>query len=358
MKLMRHFSEAALTVVLCAALTVPAAGRDRLFDDERGVLTMAPVLERATPAVVSVAVASRVPEDDNPLLRDPYFRRFFGGPQVEGNRQVLSAGSGVIIDAAKGLIVTNHHVIANAENITVTSKDGRRLKARVLGSDEATDVGLLKVEASNLIDLPAGNSDRLQVGDVVLAIGNPFGLGQTVTSGIVSALGRAGLGTEKYENFIQTDAPINPGNSGGALINSKGELIGINTAILAPAGGNIGIGFAVPANMVRAVVAQLLKNGSVKRGRIGVAVQTLTVDVAEKMELPLARGALISAVEKDSPAEQAGLKAGDVISAVDGETVSDANGLRNQIGLKERGETVEISFYRKDKLQTAKVTIG
>ena len=270
----------------------------------------------------------------------------------------MSAGSGVIIDARKGLVVTNHHVIANAENVTVTIKDGRRLKAKVIGSDEATDVGLLKVDAANLSELPIGDSDELQVGDVVLAIGNPFGLGQTVTSGIVSALGRAGLGAEKYENFIQTDAPINPGNSGGALIDSKGELVGINTAILAPAGGNVGIGFAIPSSMVRTVVAQLLQHGSVRRGRIGVAVQNLTADVAEAMGVPLEAGALIGSVQRASPADYVGLKAGDVISAVDGDPINDANGLRNRIGLKERGEAVDITFYRKDRVQTVRVTIG
>jgi S1-C subfamily serine protease len=198
----------------------------------------------------------------------------------------------------------------------------------------------------------------LQIGDVVLAIGNPFGLGQTVTSGIVSALGRAGLGTEKYENFIQTDAPINPGNSGGALINSKGELVGINTAIIAPAGGNVGIGFAVPASMVRTVVDQLLKHGSVRRGRIGIAVQSATPDIARALGVPVERGAVIGSVEKGSPAEQAGLKSGDLITAIDGRDVKDANDVRNRIGLKERGTVVEMTFYRKEKVQSVKVTIG
>jgi Do/DeqQ family serine protease len=345
----------ALSVVM---IPIVAAARAPLLDEQRGVLTMAPVLERVTPAVVSVAVATRLPGDDNPLLRDPFFRRYFGVPERGGERQAMSAGSGVIIDARRGLVVTNHHVIANAERITVTVKDGRQLKAKLIGSDEATDIGLLEIEPARLSELLLGDSDQLRIGDVVLAIGNPFGLGQTVTSGIVSALGRAGLGTEKYESFIQTDAPINPGNSGGALINSKGELVGINTAIIAPAGGNVGIGFAVPTSMVKTVVDQLLKHGSVKRGRIGIAVQTATPEIAKALGVPVERGAVIGSVEKGSPAEQAGLRSGDLITAIDGREVADANDVRNRIGLKELGSVVEITYYRKAQMQSVKLTIA
>lgn len=255
-------------------------------------------------------------------------------------------------------VLSNHHVVANAEQITVTIKDGRQFKAKLIGSDEATDVALLQVDATNLTALPLGDSDQLQVGDVVLAIGNPFGLGQTVTSGIVSALGRAGLAAEKYESFIQTDAPINPGNSGGALINTKGELIGINTAIIAPAGGSVGIGFAVPSNMVKSIKDQLQAHGVVRRGRIGITVQTLTPDLAQALGAPVQRGAVIGSVEKGSPAEAAGLKAGDIITAIDGRPVADANDVRNRVGLRERGSTVELSTWRGGKTQTVKLTVA
>ncbi len=358
MNIVKRISYAGLTVATLMLLLTPAAARAPLLDEQRGVLTLAPVLEKVTPAVVSVAVATRIPGDDNPLLRDPFFRRYFGVPERGNERQAMSAGSGVIIDAKKGLVVTNHHVIANAETITVTAKDGRQFKAKLIGSDEATDIGLLEIDPSRLTELALSDSDQLQIGDVVLAIGNPFGLGQTVTSGIVSALGRAGLGSEKYENFIQTDAPINPGNSGGALINSKGELVGINTAILAPAGGNVGIGFAVPTSMVRTVVDQLLKHGTVRRGRIGITVQTVTADIATALGVPVERGAVIGSVEKGSPAEQAGLKSGDLITAINGRPIADANDVRNRIGLSERGTVVEMTFYRKEKLQTVKMSIG
>jgi Do/DeqQ family serine protease len=347
-----------LAVSLCiAAFASAALARAPLLDEQRGVLTMAPVLEKVMPAVVSISVQSRAPGADNPLFRDPFFRRFFGQPDMPEPR-VMSAGSGVIIDAKKGHVVTNHHVVRNADKITVTVKDGRQFAAKLLGSDEATDIALLDVEASGLAELPLGDSDALKVGDVVLAIGNPFGLSQTVTSGIVSALGRAGLDIDKYEDFIQTDAPINPGNSGGALINSRGELMGINTAIIAPAGGNVGIGFAIPSNIARAVVDQLLKYGEVRRGRIGVTIQTGTPDIAKALGAPVERGVVINSVESNSPAEEAGLKAGDFITSIDGKPVANANDVRNRVGLRERGSKVDVTYYREGRTHTATITIG
>ncbi|MEK0085050.1 DegQ family serine endoprotease [Benzoatithermus flavus] len=323
-----------------------AWGQYPMLDPERGVMTMAPLLERTTPAVVNVSVVSRVPMAENPLFADPFFRRFFDLPEQPREREAISAGSGVIVDAPHGYVLTNHHVVQNADRITVTLKDQREFDAQLVGSDPATDIALLRIPARNLSELPFGDSDRLKVGDLVVAIGNPFGLGQTVTSGIISALGRGGITNDKYEDFIQTDAPINPGNSGGALINSKGELIGINTAILAPGGGNVGIGFAVPSNMARAVMDQLLRFGHVRRGRIGVVIQDVTPPLAEAMGLDAQQGALIAQVERGSPADRAGLRPGDVVLSVDGVPVKSSADLRNRIGLAEVGQTVALEVLR------------
>jgi Do/DeqQ family serine protease len=339
---------AAALGLLAVSMQSPAQARAPLFDETRGVLSVAPMLEQVTPAVVNIAVITRVVEN-NPLLKDPFFRRFFGIPDnvpTQQEKRSLAAGSGVIIDAAKGLIVTNHHVVKDAEAIAVTLKDGRQLKAELVGSDPATEVAVVKIPASGLTSIPLADSDSLKVGDVVLAIGNPFGVGQTVTSGIISALGRSGITADNYEDFIQTDAPINPGNSGGALVNTKGELAGINTAIIAPAGGNVGIGFAVPANMVKTVVGQIEKYGQVKRGRIGVAVESVTPDVAAAAKLPQVKGAIVRSVEKNSPAEQAGIRAGDVIIEIDGKPVASASELRNRIGLREGGSKITVTYLR------------
>ena len=351
-------------VAFLVALTVLAApvadARAPLFplDEERGVLTLAPVLEKVTPGVVNIAVRSLRPVETNPLFRDPFFRRFFGLPERPPAQVVLSAGSGVIIDAERGYVVTNEHVVGGAREIVVTLKDRRSFRAELVGTDPATDIALLKIPPEDLTAVPLGDSDTLKVGDVVLAIGNPFGLGQTVTSGIVSALGRSGLAAEKYESFIQTDAPINPGNSGGALIDSRGRLVGINTAIVSPAGGNVGIGFAVPVNMVKAVVAQLEKYGEVRRGQIGVVIQDLTPDLAEALGLSAEAGAVVSEVRPGSPAEKAGLQPGDVIVAVDGRPVKSATDLRNRIGLAERGSTVRLSVIRDGERIEVPVQVG
>jgi Do/DeqQ family serine protease len=336
-------------LTICGLLAAPVrAGIPPVTADGK-VPTLAPLLEQVTPAVVNIAVLSRSPERDNPMLQDPFFRRFFGLP--EQSRPQISAGSGVIVDAQNGFVLTNHHVVKDAEQIAVTLKDGRRLQGKLVGSDAATDIALLKVEGDNLKSLALGDSDAMRVGDYVMAIGNPFGLGQTVTSGIVSALGRTGLNIEGYEDFIQTDASINPGNSGGALVSLKGELIGINTAIIGPTGGNVGIGFAIPSNMARAVMAQLVKYGEVRRGRVGLTTQDLTLELAKSLSVPaaVARGAVVVEVVKGSPADKAGLRAGDVITAVNGRAVRGSPDLRNQIGLAAIGSEVELKLLREGR---------
>ena len=320
--------------------------------------SLAPMLERVLPSVVNIATESRVRVQDNPLLQDPFFRRFFGVPDVPRERQTQALGSGVIVDAKHGYVLTNNHVVAKADEITVTLKDGRSLKAKLVGTDPETDVAVVQIPAENLTAVPLADSDKLRVGDFVVAIGNPFGLGQTVTSGIVSALGRTGLGIEGYEDFIQTDASINPGNSGGALVNLRGELVGINTAIIAPGGGNVGIGFAIPVNMTQQVMTQLIQHGEVHRGRLGILVQDLTPDLAKAFDIKETHGAVISKVIKDSPAERAGLMAGDVVIAVNGRPVTTSSELRNSIGLLPVGDTVTLEVVRDGKSRNVKVTIA
>ena len=323
-----------------------------------GVPTLAPLLRQVTPAVVNISVATLVPQRHNPLFRDPFFRRFFDLPDDPPARRRQSAGSGVIVDADRGYVLSNHHVVAGARSVTVTLKDNRRFEAEVLGSDPGTDIALLRIEADGLAALPVGDSDGLEVGDFVIAIGNPFGLGQTVTSGIVSALGRSGINVEGYEDFIQTDASINPGNSGGALVNLHGELVGINTAIIGPSGGNVGIGFAVPVNIATAVMDQLAEHGEMQRGVIGVMIQDLTPDLAEALGLDIERGALVSRVEANSPAEAAGLQAGDVIVSVSGSTVEGSRDLRNAIGLVRVGEEIGIEVQRERRRIGLAVRVG
>ena len=337
------------TISSTAFAAAPIVGPDGL------VPTLAPLLKDVTPAVVNIATKGH--EAVNPLYNDPLFRRFYNIPEGAPEREVQAAGSGVIIDAKAGYVVTNNHVIEHADEIVVTLKDNRQLKAKLVGTDPDTDIAILQVEAKNLTALVIGDSEKLQVGDFVIDIGNPFGLGQTVTSGIVSALGRTGLGIESYENFIQTDASINPGNSGGALINLRGELVGINTAIVGPSGGNVGIGFAVPINMAQSVMQQLIAHGEVKRGRLGVEVQDLTPDIAEALRLDVPGGAVISRVEPGSPARRAGLQPGDVIIAIDDGAVQNSSDLRNRIGLTPVGQTIRLTILRNGNRQTVDVKI-
>ena len=312
--------------------------------------SLAPVLERITPAVVNISTKSHIKVVENPLLSDPFFRRFFNLPRHPRHQQSQSLGSGVVIDAKQGFIITNNHVIEKADEITVTLRDGRRFNAKLVGTDPDTDVAVIKISADNLTSLKLADSDKLRVGDFVVAIGNPFGLGQTVTSGIVSALGRSGLGIEGYEDFIQTDASINPGNSGGALINLRGELVGINTAILARGGGNIGIGFAIPSNMAYQIMQQLVSYGKVERGQLGVAVQDLTPDLAKAFNLDSNRkGAVVVEVHQGGPAHKAGIKPGDIVVSINGKQVDDASDVRTSIGLLRVGDKVELGVFRNGK---------
>ncbi len=311
--------------------------------------SLAPMLEKVTPAVVNVATEGRIQIRQNPLLNDPFFKRFFNIPDQPIERKTQSLGTGVIIDAKRGLVVTNNHVIANAHQITVNLRDGRKFQAELIGTDPETDVAVIKIPAKNLTAIKLADSDKLRVGDFVVAIGNPFGLGQTVTSGIVSALGRTGLGIEGYEDFIQTDASINPGNSGGALVNLRGELVGINTAIFSQSGGNVGIGFAIPINMVTMVTEQLVEHGQVHRGLIGAQTQDLDPELADAFGIEQRSGAVVVDIAPGSPAEKAGLIPGDVIIEVNGKKVKGSSDVRTRIGLLRVGEKVDFTVIRDNK---------
>ncbi len=323
----------------------------------RPVISLAPLVEAASPAVVNIRVSQTVTRS-NPL-GDDAFRRFFGIPDVPGGqREVASAGSGVIVDAERGYILTNHHVVADADAIQISLIDGKVHDAEIVGSDPATDIAVIKVEANGLTEMPIGNSESARVGDFVIAIGNPFGLGHTVTSGIISALGRTGISRDGYEDFIQTDASINPGNSGGALVNMNGELIGINSAIISRSGGNVGIGFAVPTEIASSIMGQILDFGEIRRGLLGVRIQTIDAEMAKALDTNVESGALITNIEPESAAEDAGLEVGDIIVEVNKKKVDDASELRNTIGLLRSGDSVAIQYVRDKKRRTTTAQLG
>ena len=327
--------------------------------DGQTLPSLAPMLEDVLPSVVNISTEGRVSASGSPFQSDPFFKHFFDSRPDSQPRQrpTQGQGSGVIIDSESGYVVTNHHVIENADQIRVRLDDGRSFEAKVVGADPEADVAVIQIPAQGLKAINIGDSDSLRVGDFVVAIGNPFGLSQTATSGIVSALGRSGLGIEGYEDFIQTDASINQGNSGGALVNLRGELIGVNTAILARGGGNVGIGFAIPVNMVVSLTAQIIEFGEVRRGRLGVHIQDLTPELAQAFGVEAGSGALISKVMPDSAAKAADLREGDVITMVDGRTIKGATELRNVIGLARADEEIELTYIRDRKSFNKKIRI-
>ncbi|QWF70335.1 DegQ family serine endoprotease [Methylomonas paludis] len=348
-----------LLIFLLSLSAVSAEATLPLQADGTPLPSLAPMLETSTPAVVNISTSTNVRMQENPLMNDPVFRRFFNVPNNQRQQQKNSLGSGVIINKDEGYVLTNNHVIDKADKITVTLSDGRQLNAKLLGTDPEADVAVIQIPADNLTALKVADSSQLKVGDFVVAIGNPFGLGQTVTSGIVSALGRSGLGIEGYEDFIQTDASINPGNSGGALVNLRGEFVGMNTAILAPSGGNVGIGFAIPSNMALRLMESLVQHGEVRRGLLGITTQDLTPELIKAFALKSQHGAVVSRVESGSPAEKAGLEPGDIIQAINGEEIkSGSSQIRTAIGMLQIGDTATLDILRGEEHKSLQATIG
>jgi Do/DeqQ family serine protease len=338
--------------ILLVAVAGPAAAQL-----PSNVPSLAPMIERISPAVVNISVSGSV-DVSGPLAQDEFLRRFFDFDNPEGRREVEAAGSGVIVDANKGYILTNHHVVENADKITVTLSDNRSLSAKVIGSDQGSDLALLQVANSELIEMPFGDSNALRVGDYVVAIGNPFGFSNTVTSGIVSALGRSGINAENYEDFIQTDASINPGNSGGALVSLEGKLVGINSAIISRTGGNIGIGFAIPVNMARSIMEQLVSYGSVRRGMLGVSINDVSPELAETYGLHDNSGALVAKITPGSAAERAGVQINDVIVSINEHQVRNSGSLKATVGLLRPGETVRVGLIREGRPLTVTAELG
>jgi len=330
------------------------------FDGNQALPTLAPMLEHSMPAVVNISTSKNIQVSDNPLMQDPVFRQFFNVPnQLRQQQQKNSLGSGVIIDSKQGLVLTNNHVIDKADTIMVTLHDGRQLNAELIGTDPESDVAVIKIPANNLSQLTMADSSLLKVGDFVVAIGNPFGVGETVTSGIVSAMGRDRVGINTFENFIQTDAAINPGNSGGALIDTHGNLIGINTAIFSNNGGSMGIGFAIPINLVKQIMEAIIKNGSVTRGWIGVEPQNTSPELLESLGLGKDTGGVVlSGVLEQGPADRGGIKPGDVLLSVNNQNINDVRSLLNLIAQEKPGDEVELKIIRKGKPLEIKIRIG
>jgi len=344
-----------LLVLFCAPLQAALP----VSVDGQQLPSLAPMLERVTPAVVNIATRGKSRRRyELPLPRDPFFRRYFDVPSIERVQEVSSLGSGVIVDAGHGLILTNYHVIKNSYEINVTLTDGRTLRAEIIGHDDDTDIAVIQVSSENLSQVEMADSSALRVGDFVVAVGNPFGLGQTVTSGIVSALGRSGLGIESIEDFIQTDASINLGNSGGALVNLRGELVGINTAIFGAGNqGNIGIGFAIPVNLARDVMRQLIDYGEVRRGRLGAQGQDMTPQLAQAFGIERSSGFIVTQTETGSPADKAGIRVGDVIVSANGKPIRSASDMHNLVGLQRLGQTIELTLFREGAEVTLPVLI-
>lgn len=347
------------STALLLAVAYVAAAQSALPQSVKGepVTSLAPLVEEASPAVVNIRVSHTITRR-NPFADDA-FRRFFGLPDTPGGAQeVASAGSGVIVDAARGYILTNHHVVGDADTIQISLMDGSVHDAEIVGSDPAFDIAVIKVDAEGLTEMPIGDSARARVGDFVIAIGNPFGLGHTVTSGIISALGRTGISRDGYEDFIQTDASINPGNSGGALVNMQGELIGINSAIISRSGGNVGIGFAVPTEIASSIMNQILDFGEIRRGLLGVNIQTIDADAAQALGNDTDHGALITRIQSKSAAENAGLQVGDIIVEVNEKKVDSAAQLRNRIGLLRSGAQIQITYIRNNEILSTRAELG
>lgn len=355
---MRQILYLVMIVLIAVSGVAPAPARAALpaAIDGEDLPSLAPVLDRVTPSVVNVYTSTRV-RVRSPLMDDPFFRRFFNVPERARERVSQSLGSGVIVDSKNGYVLTNNHVIEGADDISVTLSDGRSFDAEVIGTDPDTDLAMVRIPAENLDALPFADSNELRVGDFVVAVGNPFGLGQTVTSGIVSALGRSAFRGLEFQNFIQTDASINPGNSGGALINLRGELVGINSAIFTPSGGNVGIGFAIPSAMAQNVMAQLAEFGEVRRGTLGIFVQDLTPDLAGAFGLEQGAGVLVAEVDQDSAADRAGIEAGDVIVRLGDYTVGSANEFHLYEGQIPVGDRIRVEYLRDGRNRSARVEV-